>query len=371
MSPPPELDPRVEQRPRRGPRPVLVIALCVIAVTVTACSSGTTARRVALVPESAAKNQTWRWTPTCRLGPSTSSGGCASSGPILGSVQLNGDEWNLGAVLDKPGVLTMSVDSQGSVALHGDLPSAPPCTQSTCIAPSANTWVRGYPNVLYGINQCSAQTSPPVSALLRLPLRVSSIPSDLVGSTTYSAQAPHITYDIAYDMWLSNSATKTPCKRDGTLEVMVWTDYNRRALLPESVKTGTASIPFKVDGALHPGNGAWSVFATNVFTGGHTEPWGGTVWFVLNNLNTVHAGTVSVDLSTVLSEVGTLLQNNYAWTDFQKNYWLDTVPFGMEFGPESGTLTGAGPANFALHLSSYCLGVGTTVAQATCGQPDP
>jgi hypothetical protein len=363
--PPPKLGKSVEKRAGRRSGSSLVIVFCVIATTLTACGSTKAARGVSLLPDTSATNRTWQWTQACRLGPSTR-GACAPAGPNLGSAQLDGDEWNLGASLEDPGSLTMSVNSQGSLTMQGQLSSAPPCTQSTCIAPSANTWVRGYPNVLYGINQCSASTSPPVSPGLRLPMRLSSIPSDLIGTTTYSTQTSHITYDVGYDMWLNNSATKTPCKKDGTLEVMVWTGYDQRALLPDSVKTGTASIPFKVDGTLYPGPGAWSVYVSNVFQRGHTEPWGGTVWFVLNKSNTVHTGTVSVDLSTVFSEVGTLLQNNYGWADFQRNYWLDTVPFGMEFGPESGTLTGAGSSYFSLRLSSYCLGVGTTVSDATC-----
>jgi hypothetical protein len=199
-----------------------------------------------------------------------------------------------------------------------------------------------------------------------LPARVSSIPPDLIGTTSYSAQTPHITYDVAYDMWLNHSNTKTPCKKDGTLEVMVWTDYDQKALLPGTGKIGTASVPFTVNGTLHPGTGAWSVYVSNVFGDGHTVPWGGTVWFILDEGDAVRTGTVSVDLSTVLSEVGTLLQNSYGWHNFAGTYWLDTIPFGMEYGPDSGSLTGAGPADFSLRLSSYCLEVGATVSQATC-----
>lgn len=197
-------------------------------------------------------------------------------------------------------------------------------------------------------------------------MQVSSIPTDLIGTTTYSAHTPHVTYDIAYDMWLNRSDTKTPCKTDGTLEVMVWTDYNERALLPQSVKAGTGNVPFKVNGSIHSGYGAWSIYVSNVFQGGHTVPWGGTVWFILDQAHTVSKGTVSVDLSTVLSEVGALLQNNYGWTRFRSHYWLDTIPFGMEFGPESATPSGAGPSSFSLRLSSYCLGAGMTLSEASC-----
>jgi hypothetical protein len=132
------------------------------------------------------------------------------------------------------------------------------------------------------------------------------------------------------------------------------------------VKAGTGNVPFKVNGSIHSGYGDWSIYVNNVFPGGHTVPWGGTVWFVLDRAHTVSKGTVSVDLSTVLSEVGSLLQNNYGWTKFASNYWLDTIPFGMEFGPERGTPSDAGPSYFSLRLSSFCLGVGTTLSEATC-----
>jgi hypothetical protein len=260
----------------------------------------------------------------------------------------------------------MSVDSHGGLVIRGDLASAPPCTASTCIASSANTWVRGYPSVSYGINQCSAATSPPESPQLRLPMEVRAIPSDLIGTTRYSAQMSEVTYDVAYDLWLSASDTPAPCRSDGTLEVMVWTDYDTEALLPDGMKVGVASIPFAVNGAADPGKGAWSVYASNVFHGGQTEPWGGTVWLVLNQARIVGDGAVSVDLSVALAAVGTLLQNAYGWTDFAKNYWLDTIPFGAEFGPAGGNPYGTGPTQFSLSLSSYCLTAGTTVSKAAC-----
>ena len=90
----------------------------------------------------------------------------------------------------------------------------------------------------------------------------------------------------------------------------------------------------------------------------------------LNRSDVVSRGTVSVDLSAVLSAVGALLHNDYGWIDFRSSYWLDSIPFGMEFGPQSGTLTGSGSSHFSLNLSSYCLDVGTTISHAACtGDP--
>jgi hypothetical protein len=260
----------------------------------------------------------------------------------------------------------MSVDRSGGLQVNGDLLAAPPCTDATCIAPQANTWVRGYPSLLYGIDQCNAKTSPTAAARLSLPTQVQSIPANLVGTTTYDARPANVTYDVAYDMWLNPSGTKTPCRTDGTLEVMVWTDYNASALLPRSLQAGTTSIPFAVNGAVDPGNQAWSVYANNVFAKGHTVPWGGTVWLVLDPGRVVKRGTVTVDLGAALNAAGTLLQNNYRWSDFANNYWLDTISFGMEFGPANGEPYGSGPAKFALNLSSYCLEARTTVSAAAC-----
>jgi len=147
---------------------------------------------------------------------------------------------------------------------------------------------------------------------------------------------------------------------------MVWTDYDQRALLPGSMEIAPASIPFVTHGVVNAGKQAWSVFTSNVFPGGRTAPWGGTIWLVLNSAEIVKSGTVSVDLSSVLTAVGAIVQNTYGWRDFRKSYWLDSIPFGIEFGPKSGTVTAAGPSYFSLRLSSYCLDVHTTLSQAIC-----
>jgi hypothetical protein len=260
----------------------------------------------------------------------------------------------------------MSINSSGGLDVTGDFASAPPCTDPGCIAPQANTWVRGYPSVLYGIDQCHAPTSPPPSAALSLPTKLASIPTSLTGTTTYETQTSQVTYDIAYDLWLSSSGTKTPCQTDGTLEVMVWTDHDAPSLLPDSFKVGAASVPFAVNGDVDSGKDAWSVYVNNVYGSGHTAPFGGTVWVVLDAAHTVKGGAITVDLSAALAGVGSLLENRYGWSNFATTYWLDTIAFGMEFGPDDADPYGAGPADFAMHLRSFCLGVGTSVSSARC-----
>src|SRR6202042_3782436 len=106
---------------------------------------------VSVLPETSAP-KAWQWTGACPHGPAIP-GGCEEAGPKVGVAQFNGDNWNLGSGLTSAGSLHMSLSSAGALTVRGQLSSAPPCVQSTCTAPSANTWVRGYPSVLYGINQ--------------------------------------------------------------------------------------------------------------------------------------------------------------------------------------------------------------------------
>jgi hypothetical protein len=147
---------------------------------------------------------------------------------------------------------------------------------------------------------------------------------------------------------------------------MIWTGYDARSLLPDSLKVGTTTVPFTVHGTAKPGYQAWSVYVNNVYRAGHTAPWGGTVWLVLNAADATNRGAVTVDLSTALASVGKLLQGNYGWAPLASSYWLDTIAFGMEFGPQNGDPYGAGPTDFSLGLSSYCLQAATTVSGATC-----
>jgi Glycosyl hydrolase family 12 len=328
------------------------------------CGTGAPRRDgVVLLPARSASGHGWNWTARCQFGPAAAEG-CTDAAPVLGSAQISGDEWNLGGAAGA-GSLGMAVDSRGRMTISGSFTSAPPCTAASCLAPTASTWVRGYPSVLYGINQCHAGTSPPVSRRLPFPMRLDSIPR-LIGVTAYSARTARVTYDVAYDLWLHPSGTSQPCRSEGTLEIMVWTAYDRAALLPAGMQVGTASIPFAVNGVTRPGTQAWNVYASNVDQGGRTAPWGGTVWFVASRPDAVGRGRVSVDLSAVLSAAGLLLHDNYGWPQLASDYWLDTAAFGVEYGPQSSNPADSGPARFSAQISAYCLDPASTLATATC-----
>jgi Glycosyl hydrolase family 12 len=339
--------------------------MAVLAVTLLLAACGSAEPDVSLLPSPGASSHVWRWTGQCPLDPAASEG-CGAAGPILGFAQLNGDEWNLGGPANA-GSLEMSVGSRGVVTIAGHFARTAPCTDSACLAPSAFTWVRGYPNVLYGINQCYASTSPRPSPRLPLPMRLDSIPPHLIGVTAYSAQTSQVTYDVTYDLWLHPTGTKRPCRSAGTLEILVWTDYDARALLPPSLRVGTASIPYAVGRVARPGTQAWSIYASNIGGDGRTAPWGGTLWFVPAQAGVVGHGRVSVDLSAVLSAAGLLLRHNYGWPELGRRYWLDTASFGVEFGPASGNPMDSGPSRFSAQISAYCLDVRSALLDAACG----
>jgi len=330
----------------------------------TSAAAATQTNSIRLLPVPSAGGRVWDWSAACPLGPRMGAR-CQGAGPVLGRAQLNGDEWNLGVTTPAEGDVRMSMTPTGGLTVRGELPAAPPCTAATCLAPSANTWVRAYTNVSYGKNPCRAATSPAGDPALRLPVKVSELPTDLVGTTSYSSQASQTTYDIAYDMWLNPSGTQRPCRGQGTVEVMVWTDYDRQALLP-STPVASSSIPYAVGGVAHDGAKAWSTYVLNVHRSGRTSPYGGTVFLVLNAGDVVQAGTVSVDVTKVLSAVGTLLQQDYGWSDFASHYWLDTIPFGMEVGPANAQPWGDGSTDFTLRLASYCFGLNATVTHPKC-----
>jgi hypothetical protein len=355
-------------RPAHGARArssAVAILGAVALSLLTACGSSRQPNaHLELVPAEKRDGPTWRWTSQCTLEPAARTG-CQAASPILGFAQLNGDAWNLGGPAGG-GSLDMAVASDGAVAIAGHFAAASPCTASTCLAPSANTWVRGYPNVLYGLNQCYADTSPRPSPELPLPIRLDAIPPRLVGVTAYSTEISRVSYDVAYDLWLNPTGTKRPCRAKGTLEILVMTDYSAHAVLPPELEAGTAQIPVALAGAkAHPQ--PWSIYASNIGGNGWTQPWGGTIWFVPDRANVVARGRVSVDLSAVLAAAGRVLHRNYGWADPAKRYWLDTVSFGVEFGPSSGDPYEAGPLRFSARISAYCLLTGTTVERASCG----
>jgi hypothetical protein len=350
-------------------RRALAFTPAVLAVTLLLAGCGSRAPLAAgvvtVVPASPGTADLWRWNARCTLAPAAATG-CRGAGPILGVAQLNGNEWNLGGPASA-GSVAMSVASSGTVSIEGHFARTAPCTDSACLAPSANTWVRGYPNVLYGIDQCRADTSPRSSSRLPLPLRLDAIPPHLIGVTAYSFRTPRATYDVAYDLWLNPTGTKRPCRTSGTLEIVVMTDYGAGALPPDSLRVGTAEIPVAVGEAARAGGQPWSIYATNIGRDGWTAAWGGTLWFVPGRADVVRQGRVSVDLSAVLAAAGRLLHDNYGWREPAQHYWLDTVAFGIEFGPPGGNAYDSGPSHVSGRISAYCLAVGMTLQAATCG----
>jgi hypothetical protein len=276
----------------------------------------------------------------------------------------------------------MGINSSGGLQIQGDFPRAPACLALNCPAPNADTWVRGYSEIGYGNPNagnapadCLVNSNPPANALgLKLPTQLKDIAGDLIGTTGITFNMSKVTNDVAYDMWLNNTGDSV-CEPNGTLEVMVWLDYDQGALLPSNLESSDhPPISYSVTNSsgqstYYSGKNAWSLYSYNLEDSGQTAAGGGTVTMVLNaGIGNSLQGSVSVDLSNVFSDVGSYLQSEYKWSNFEKTYWLDNIEFGTEFGPLNGASTGnaVGPAIFGLGVSSFCLGVGTTIETARC-----
>ncbi len=326
---------------------------------------------ITLLPSSSSGS--WAWTAWCPFLPTTKGTTCAKRDPTLGHAQLDGNLWNLGGGLGTSGSLTTSVDAEGVLEESADFPTLPasPCTSSSC-----ETWVRGYPEITYGNTSDQCPTSgklAPQSTLLALPMRVAAIPTSLVGVTDFSATTPSaVTYDISYDTWLNATDTPNVCRGHGTVEVMVWLDYGGKKVGPPGGALETASIPYRVGGRSYTGTNAWSLYESTIDSTGRTGAEGGTVYVVLKPAFEPHpardpkevGGTVSVDLSSVYATVGKLLESRpFDWKGFATSHWLDTIPFGVEFGPLSGddAYKPGDKAYFTMTVSKFCLSTGVSV----------
>jgi hypothetical protein len=253
-----------------------------------------------------------------------------SSGPTLGCVQLNGDLWNLGS--NGLGTTAMSEDAQSGLTTNDNLSSE---TQGT----SSNTWVRGYPEVSYGVSPFGPSTSPQPSPSLPLPVQLGALP-ELISTAAYSvsSSAQSGLFDFAYDVWIEHSQVPaTP--GNGDVELMVWTDYNNGAPPPGYV--GTVSLPFSLNGSLM--RATWGVYI-------HTGQWT-TVSFILDS--PVSSATVGVDLTdfvhTMEQELRSVDKSAWANAQFQ-DYSLDSIDLGSEFGPR-----GNSTSNLTWSISNYFL----------------
>jgi hypothetical protein len=213
--------------------------------------------------------------------------------------------------------------------------------------------------MIYGVykgEKCMATSDQ--SPSLELPLPLSQVP-DLVGLTRYSAPGPGVTYDVSYDIWLGPSAQPVCPGQPGALEVMVWLDYSGdRALLPVRPRP-VAVLGYSVNGAVMTGSGVWRMYSTGVNHGGTT-----TIDLVLDKPEATPGDEVGVELSQALHVAGQLLKKYYNFDD--SSYWLNTIDFGLEFGPAAGSDAAAGSAYFSSKIGSYCLHVGVILATATC-----
>ena len=74
----------------------------------TSAAAATQPDTIRLLPVPSAGGRVWDWSAACPLGPRMGAR-CEGAGPVLGSAQLNGDEWNLGVTTPAEGDVRMSM----------------------------------------------------------------------------------------------------------------------------------------------------------------------------------------------------------------------------------------------------------------------
>jgi hypothetical protein len=253
---------------------------------------------------------------------------------VFGPIVLNGDLWNLDKTAS--GGVTMQITPSGTLAVSAHFPAAR--------SASPSTWVLGYPNISYGIEPQSAADSPRPSAVLPLPMKLSSVPS-VLGTTNYQVSGTSATrFDFSYDIWLEpQKAVDRPTTR--TLEVMVWMDSANDALPPDYRET--VSMDYAVNGVAK--SGQWAVYLPL----GKTS---GTTTVVLALTKRMDRASFAVELTSAIQGAESALRkyDPTEWPSFS-NYYLDSISLGSEFGQKVGSST-AGPFSWDLFL--YRLGVG-------------
>jgi hypothetical protein len=299
-----------------------------IGVTSPSAGANSASHTISVFPKSMSTGS-WKWDGSCRFIP-IASRGCEGSDPIFGPVVLNGDLWNLGSKAS--GSAAMKISSDGDLTTTVELSSAPEV--------SAGTWVLGFPNVSYGISPQAAADSPKPSASLPLPMKITSLPTDLIASSTYKLTGTSsVRYDLAYDTWLEpQRQVVTP--RRGTIELMVWTADGNGALPPGFREN--VSMSYAVNGVTR--TDLWGVYVVN---GDQTQATNTTVYLILTK--PISDGKVSVDFTRAFRHMEAALEkyDPRHWSSFS-NYYLDTIPLGSEFGRLPGKST-VGPYTWDLY----------------------
>lgn len=231
--------------------------------------------------------------------------------------------------------------------------------------------VAGYPDVSYGQNPFGG-ASTDVPSALALPLQVSDIvASDTWLSASYSIFNPqNVPLVFAYDMFLTaDPATPSstgPASLGGGLELMIWTDA-QDGLSPSSGMPGplaTLSLPTWIDDQLTSAN--WNV---SVGPGG-----AGTEDVTFALANPIASGSVWLDLSTILTDLGsaTIADADGIDASALSSLYLDDIQLGTEFGPGA-----SGSAGFSWSLSQFSIGnspldiAAPSAAQVAIGTASP
>ena len=159
-------------------------------------------------------------------------------------------------------------------------------------------------------------------------------------SDTYSISNPkNVPIDFTYDIFLTaqpatSSGTSSPATLGGGLELMIYTYWHGSSATPSSYTgepVASFVLPTYINGTLQE-NETWNVF---VGPGGTGTP---CVTFEL--ANPISSGSVSVNLSQVLADLGSTAVSNADGVSAATidSMYLDNIQLGSEFSdPGKGT----------------------------------
>ena len=241
-------------------------------------------------------------------------------------VDINANLWNIPTNADAS--VVWDYNSSTGLTVTVDFSNVTEITPSDVVA--------GYPSLSYGQTFYGGQnTSNP--NVLSLPILVSSLVTQPMWlSDTYSiSNSKNIPFDFSYDIFLTpQPATSTslgPSSLGGGLELMIWTDWH--GIGPSSY-TGQPVASYYLETSI---NGQMVNEEWNVYEG----PGGsGTPCVTFELANPMSSGSVSVNLSQVLADLGnTAIANADGISASELNsLYLDNIQLGSEFGdPGKGT----------------------------------
>jgi hypothetical protein len=195
--------------------------------------------------------------------------------------------------------------------------------------------VAGYPEIQYGFSPNSGNPSSPTTNMI-FPMKLGDLASmETLGgfwsvvSYAVTPVPPSNPIDFTYDIWITPSNAPTAIS-SMTVELMIWLYANSLTPIGNTPRISGLPLPCLV-------NGQQEYLLFNVYASTTPGTNGVTVSLVLES--PVNAGLIGVDLSRIVSLLGSELQgwyNSPVWTQSSlSDYYVLDVELGSEFKGDS------------------------------------